>query len=366
MTYQQNGMDPQDQRNFIVAMVLMIAFVFLYQTFVLGPDAKRANEARAKAQAEREAAGLAPAEIAPIAPPVAATVEEALVQSERLDFNADRIDGSIRLTGAVIDDLSLKDHTKRLGSPEELRLLRPASAQYGFYGSWYWLDSQNRPVAGQSDQWSIAPDTTLTTNDNATLVLRKNNLDFNRTISVDDNYMFTFADTITNTGADSVTLVPYGSIRRHGDWKGFLEATDPGSSKKSGIVHQGLVGVVEGRLKLRNYKNLSKGKGIKGNGETTPGTFPSTKGGWLGLTDMYWMAALVPQQDRAFDARFDLRGPNRDLFEVTTKAAPVTIAPGETVTVTNRLFAGAKEYKVVKDYKAAGIPRFDDAIDWGR
>ncbi len=366
----QNGMDPQDQRNFIIAMVLMVAFVFLYQAIVVEPGAKRANEAREQAMVE---AGLDPAiateeDLALVQPEVTPiSVEEALVQTDRIDFNADRIDGSLRLQGAILDDLNLKDHKKSLGSDEELRLLRPVSAEYGFYGSWYWLDGRNRPVAGQSDVWQVVDDAPLSSQSSKTLLLDKDGIRIERVISIDDNYMFTFTDTLTNTSGEAQVYTPYGSIRRHGQWKEFLEATDPGSSKKTGLVHQGLVGVLEGRLKLRNYKNLAKGRGIKGKGEssTVEGTYPSDEGGWLGLTDMYWMAALVPDQERSFDARFDLRGSTNDVYEVSAKAAPLTLAPGETTTVSNRIFAGAKEYKVVKDYKAAGIPRFDDAIDWG-
>ncbi len=360
----QNGMEPQDQRNFIIAMVLMIAFVFLYQSFVMEPSNRRAKEAYDRTQA---AETPMPGQIETLTPPaIAATVEEALTRSERLDFDADRVDGSIRLRGAIIDDLNLKGHMKKLNGDEELRLLRPASAEHGFYASWYWLEA-NTAIAGQNDQWLLSSKAELTTNAPTRMVLEKDGLRFNRTISVDADYMFTYTDTITNIGGATRTLTPYGSIRRHGQWKAFLEATDPGSSKKTGLVHQGLVGVINGRLKLRNYKNLSKGKGIKGKGEsdTRAGTFSSETGGWLGFTDMYWMAALVPEQDRSFDARFDQRGQNGDVFEVTTKAAPVTIEPGRSVTVANQIFAGAKEYDVVKAYKAAGIPRFDDAIDWG-
>ncbi|GAB5457141.1 MAG: membrane protein insertase YidC [Henriciella sp.] len=367
MMNQKNGMDPQDQRNFIIAMVLMIAFVFIYQSMILDPAAKRAEEARVAAEAANPApAGeLGDTALLPSEPQVAATVEEALVRSERVIFDADRVDGSIRLTGAVIDDLSLKDHYKTIERNEELRLLRPASAEHGFYASWYWTES-GKIVAGNADVWTLKNSGELSTNTPITLELVDSGLTFNRTISVDENYLFTFTDSITNNSTEARALAPLGRIRRHGEWKQFLEATDPGSSKKTGLVHQGLVGVLDDRLKLRNYKNLAKGKTIKGKGESDarPGTFPSPAGGWIGFTDMYWMAALVPEQDRAFDARFDQRMDN-SVFEVTARAAPMTLAPGETKTVANQIFAGAKEYKVVKDYTAAGLPRFDDAIDWG-
>lgn len=357
----QNGMDPQDQRNFIIAMVLMVAFVFLYQTVVINPEQEARRAAEAAAELEQQAA--APdAPLVDAAPIVAATVEEALGQSQRLAFDADRVDGSIRLAGATIDDLSLKDHYKTIERTEELRLLRPQSAEHGFYGSWYWLEG-GRAFAGPNDVWTLVGNGALSTQNSVSLVLEKEGLRFQRELSVDENYMFTFADTVTNLGEAPRTLTPYGSIRRHGAWKGFLEATDPGSSRKMGLAHQGLIGVVDDRLKLRKYSNLAKGKGLKGAAED--GTLASPNGGWLGFTDMYWMAALVPQQDRTFTARFQQIGPDQDIMELSARTSSLTLQPGQSLTSNNQIFAGAKEYEVVKSYESTGIPRFDDSIDWG-
>ena len=354
---QQNGMDPQDQRNFFIAMSLMIVFVFGYQFFLLEPQAKRANEAREAAQAETGLETPVAAESAEPLEEVIKTVDEALIETSRVAFDAARVDGSINLSGAVIDDLNLKDHYRTVERTEELRLLRPANAPAGYTVGWNWFDGRDA-IAGYRDNWSASEENFG--GDNATtLTLEKDGLRFERTISVDDNYMFTFEDSVTNLGAETRSLIPIGTVRRYGPWKEFVDATDPGSSRKTGFAHQGLMGSFDSALTWRNYNNLFKGRGIK---KAEDGIRVAETGGWLGLTDMYWMAALVPQQGEGFRAR--VRNLENHL-EVLVQGASVELAPGATQTVTNQIFAGAKEYDVVNTFQDAGIPRFGDAIDWG-
>ena len=369
---QQNGMDPQDQRNFMIAMVLMIVFVFGYNFFVMEPANKRA------AEAARIAAENAPATITPDATngaatetPAAAlpvTVSEALNATERITFDVERVDGSIRVKNSSIDDLNLKDHYKTIDKDEELRILRPRTVNEGtlsgYSANWSWsvlseASQQYRPVIREQDSWSSNTDS-IGPGGSATLTFSRGGLNIERVINIDENYMFSFTDTITNNTAQTFTVTPIGSIRRYGEWKDFLEETDPGSSRKMGLAHQGLIGVFDNTLTMRNYKNLFNNKGIKDaedNGYRT-----ADEGGWIGFTDMYWMAALVPQQERSFRANV-----NRDnnVLELIVDAQDITLAAGESTTVTNQIFAGAKEYNVVNAYKDAGVPRFDDSIDWG-
>lgn len=354
---QQNGMDPQDQRNFIIAMALMIVFVFGYQAFVLEPEAKRANEAREAAQAEAGVEAPVTAETeAPLAD-VVKPVEEALTETARVTFDASRVDGSINLTGSIIDDLNLKDHYRTVARTEELRLLRPTNSANGYTVGWNWFEGSEM-VAGRDDVWTAA-ETSFGSDDTTMLTLEKDGLRIQRTIAIDENYMFSFTDTVTNLGSEERTLIPVGSVRRYGAWREFLDATDPGSSRKTGFAHQGLMGSFDSALTWRNYANLFKGRGIK---KAEDGIRVAETGGWLGLTDMYWMAALIPEQGEGFRAR--VRNSENQL-EVLVQAASMNLAPGESKTMSNRVFAGAKEYSVVNTYQEDGIPRFGDAIDWG-
>lgn len=374
---QQNGMDPQDQRNFIIAMALMIVFVFGYQAFVLDPAAKRAAAERDAAAAE---AGITdtvdsttPSSdvVVEAAPAVPESIEAALDGTERITFDMNRVDGSILLKTSEIDDLNLKDHYKTVAREEELRLLRPRTTlegkTSGYSATWNWsvlndADPQNPTyfqVLRPEDSWAASTDA-IDSGETVTLNFERGGIALERVISIDENYMFTFQDTITNNSARNFTLSPNGYVRRYGAWKDFLEETDPGSSRKMGLAHQGLIGIFDNSLTMRNYKNLFKNKGIKDADQT--GFRAAEEGGWIGLTDMYWMAALIPEQGRTWRARVQQR---ENLLELVVDAQDVQVPAGQSVTITNQVFAGAKEYNVVRGYKADGIPRFDDSIDWG-
>jgi len=359
-------MEKEDQRNFMIAMFLMIAFVWAYQTFIIDPEVQ-ARKAAEAAQREQVATTTTPSVVAPETTPTiqrAETVEAALGQAQRVAFDSQQVRGSIRVKGARIDDLLLKDEFETVERKDPIRLFRPAEGPNGYYAAYGWRGADGI-VAGINTDWEIIGDGNLSANNPLRLRHVGGGLSIERQISVDDHYMFTFEDTVTNTSSAAQDLNAFGVIRRYGEDKDFLKATDPEGNLNSALVHQGLIGVLDGSLKLRKYKPLSKGKIMKGANDR--GEIESTEGGWLGLTDKYWMGALIPQQDMTFNG-YSVRemkesGPELRLH---TRSVTLTLAPGETRTVTNRVFAGAKRLDQLKEYKKTlGIPRFDDAIDWG-
>ncbi|MEM1037192.1 MAG: membrane protein insertase YidC [Pseudomonadota bacterium] len=376
---QQQGMDPQDQRNFIIAMVLMVVFIFGYQALVLGPAAKRDREARAAAQAEQQAEEAAVSQqaseavgIDDLALPEVETVEEALALVERVPFNVERVDGSFNLGGPLLDDLNLKDHYRTIEKEEELRLLRPKTRSddevSGYSVDWTWsiLDPRSNtyiPFKNANANWTTSAEN-LEAGESITLNYQRDGIRLERVVSIDDNYMFTLQDTLTNTRSQAFTFSPTGYIRRYGEWRDFLETTEPRSSRRMGITMQGLIGSFDNELTWRSYNNIFKGKYIKKADDNGFRRNEKGESGWLGLTDMYWMAALVPEQGRKFKAKLDRDADNSALV-LTVQSEDITIAPGERRTVTNQIFAGAKEYDVVNAYQAAGIARFGDSIDWG-
>ncbi|MEZ5945493.1 MAG: membrane protein insertase YidC [Hyphomonas sp.] len=353
-------MEKEDQRNFLLAMVLMIALVLAYQQFVAGPAAKKYEAQQAAIEAEKQAdtAETGVAAIDQIKP-----VEQALADDVRVAFDGDSVDGSIRLKGARIDDLSLKKHFLTVENKQEVRLLRPENAEFGYFATYYWADGTSL-VAGRNSPWQLVSGKELTPASPVTLRLETDGVTIERVIALDEHYMFSFTDTVTNTGDAPRALRAIGSIERYGNFKDFLEATDPGSSTAT-TAHMGLMGDTDGTLRLRKFKPLMQLKKIKG--ETADGTFPSDKGGWWGLSDKYWLGALVPQQDTFFAGLVDKRkiAAGGDL-ELRTESAPLDLAPGASATMTNRIFAGAKRYEVLQGYQNnLGIPSFVDAIDWG-
>ena len=349
-------MPQEDQRNFIIAMVLMIGVIWGYQEFVIAPDqeARRAAQEAARSQVEDKSQGIN------LGPTLAVSVEEALKEDQRISFDGRGIDGSIRVKGARIDDLKLKRHFLTTERVNELRLFRPENSKNGYYASFNWVSQNNRSIVGDDTEWEVRSVKELTPSSPVILETIQDNLRIQRTISLDDNYLFTIDDRITNRASSDKRLRPVGSVRRHGKWEEFLEATDPGSSRNNALVHQGLIGVLNGELKLRKYKGLSEGKGIK---DSTI----SPIGGWLGLTDKYWMGALIPSAGIEFDGKFTrIPRQNGQVLEVNTFGTEFVIEPGQTIEVTNRIFAGAKRLSVLQEYQdSLSLTRFDDAVDWG-
>ena len=354
-------MEKEDQRNFLLAMVAMIAFVFLYQMFVMEP-AQRRYEAEQAVIAANEQAPTADTGVTPL-PTGPKPVEEALADGTRIQFDAASVDGSIRLAGSRIDDLNLKQHYQTVEQLDEIRLLRPEAAEGGYFASYYWAEG-NTLVAGRNSDWQQVSEGALTPASPIMLQLEADGIRIDREISVDEQFMFTFRDTLTNTSDAARSVRAIGSVERHGGWERFLELTDPGSAASVGPVHVGLMGVVGDELRLQKYKPLFEAKKISG--ESREGNFFSESGGWWGLTDMYWMGALVPAQTQPFTASVNRTSLSRGgPLEIRTESAAIEIPPGTSITAENRLFAGAKEFAALRGYEQSGIPRMVDAIDWG-
>ncbi len=357
-------MQKEEQRNFLLAMAAMILFVFAYQYFVMEPAQKRFEAQQAAIAASEQASG--PGVHAEVAPPVPErTIEEVLSdKTGRVALDGDAVAGSLRLAGSRLDDLTLKQHFLTVERNEPIRLLRPEDAAFGFFATYYWAEG-NALVAGRNSPWTQVGGSALTSSSPIRLQLQADGLTIDREISVDSNYLFSFKDTITNSGVAPRQLRPVGSVERHGDYNGFLKATDPASAVSNGLAHMGLMGVVDNNLRLRKYKPLYEMKKI--NGEAADGTFASDTGGWWGITDMYWMGSLVPEQTRPFKAVVNKPALARGgPLELRTEGDPVDLAPGASVTVENQIFAGAKSFDVLRGYEQTlGLPRMVDAIDWG-
>jgi YidC/Oxa1 family membrane protein insertase len=179
-------------------------------------------------------------------------------------------------------------------------------------------------------------------------------LTFKRIIAVDDKYMFTVTDTVTNTGTAPINLAPFGMVKRQGV---------PDEVFKSAFnVHQGAVGYLEDKLQMVPYADWKK------KDATDAALHASDKGGWLGITDKYWMAALIPDQSKHVKTSFDeITDSGVDVYETGFRGDQVLVAPGQSTTATTRLFAGAKLRETLNGYeKNLGVPKFSFAIDWGR
>ncbi len=355
----------QDTKNLYLAIALSILVIIGWNYFYAAPQLQKERQIQAQMQQPSTAPqpgspGTLPAP-SPNAPPQGVTSESpasimtreaALAASPRIALDSHSLFGSIDLKGARIDDVSLKAYreTPDPHSPN-IVLLSPSEAPAPYYAELGFVNKPGQSLALPTPQtvWSAAGDK-LTSETPVTLTYDNGQgLVFHRRIAVDDHYMFTVTDSVENKSASAVTLYPYALVSRHGK---------PKTSGYS-ILHEGMVGVI-GDLGVQEptYDFIEKEPNAT---KSLNGT-----GGWLGFTDKYWAAVVVPDQNVSFDATFSARGTVQKIYQTDFLADPLTIAPGATAETTNRVFAGAKEVQTLDAYQNdLGIKKFELLIDWG-
>jgi len=346
-------MQSDNSRNTILFVVCAVAIFILYEMFVLRPSqARREAEIRA-AQSQAAAQAGRPGPAAPGAAPAVRTVPrpQALAQSPRVPVRNPWLRGSIALTGGRIDDLYLTRYRETLaeGSPN-VELFRPEGARAAFFADFGWTGANVPGLPGPDTAWTLAEGRVLTPG--SPVVLRYDNgagLVFTRRVAVDERYMFTVTDTVANRTGAPVTLAPYGSVQQQGVPPDFVN---------NQIVHEGAIGVLDGELVEIKWPRWRK--------REEP-LVETSQGGWLGVTEKYWLAALIPDQSARIEARFrNTQVGGTTVFDSAFTGEARTIAPGTAVGATTRLFAGAKRVSVLDDYaEALNIPRFRSAVDWG-
>jgi YidC/Oxa1 family membrane protein insertase len=336
-----------EQRNLIIAIVLSVVVVFGWQYLVGVPkmEAERAKQAQT-------ASAPKPVVPAPVAPRIVPRAQIVAPSATRTAILTPTLDGSINLVGARFDDLRLRNYrlTTDPQSPE-IELLNPVGSEHPYYAEFGWTGAAGAtaPMPAADTPWRLAEGTALSPGRDVTLVWDNGHgLVFTRHISVDDRYMFTVVDRVDNRSTGAVVLYPYALVSRHN----LLKA------QHYWVVHEGFVGVGGGSLKDPSYDDL----GEKDESEK----FDST-GGWVGITDKYWMAAVIPPQTEQFSGTFKAyESGGTKAYQADYLMGPRSIAPGASAEVTHRLFAGAKVVSIVDDYaERYNIARFDRAIDWG-
>jgi YidC/Oxa1 family membrane protein insertase len=294
----------------------------------------------------------------PVAPAVE-TREAALARSPRVTINTPAIAGSINLRGGRIDDVSLKNYRETVDPRSaNIVLLSPAGTQNPYYAEFGWVGAQAGSLPGPNTVWT-ADKTSLTPGSPVILTWQnEQGLVFRRTISVDDKFMFTVKDAVENRGSAPVTVQPFGLVSRHGMpvTLGYY------------VLHEGMIGVLgdEG-LKEVKYADLDKADPVSGS-NTAGQLWNSVTGGFVGITDKYWAAAVIPDQAQPYQGSFtSQQGQTTDrTYQATVAGTAQTLQPGATTEVTQRLFAGAKEVGTIDAYhEALGIKNFDRLIDWG-
>jgi YidC/Oxa1 family membrane protein insertase len=365
-----------DNRNTILAVILSGLVLLGWQYFYNVPQMEKQRASQVAQQSQtttpaQNAGGSAtpqattpgPSANAPAivqagsAAPVSR--ETALAAGPRVKIDTPRLSGSISLKGARIDDLSLVQFHETVDpTSAPIVLYSPSGTENPYYAEFGWVaaSGSSAKMPDQNTVWQQETGGSLTPNHPVTLKYENGDgLTFRRTVAIDDRYLFTIKDDVTNVGSAPVTLYPFALISRHG------------TPQVSGyyILHEGLIGYLGDQgLQEYTYKKIDEAKRVD---------FKVTDG-WLGITDKYWASALLPDTRAQLQARYssNLVG-NVRTYQTDYLQDPQTIAIGGTGSTNARLFAGAKEAEVV-GYWFGGrdgyngkleLNHFDLLIDWG-
>jgi len=344
-------MDNENSRNTIIFMVCAFAILIFYNTFVLSPQTKQHQlAAKAAAAAAQQQHAQAVAASGAGSGTFGSSAPVAVVPRVRIDTPS--LTGTIDLQGARLDDLRLKHYRVSPDPHSELvRLLRPAGTEHAWFMQSGWLPAAQDGLPDTDlITWTAPAGAVLTPTTPLVLTFDDHGgLKMTRTITVDDNALFTISDVITNSTGHPLTWRSYGMVEQQGL---------PDAMANNNLVHEGAIGILSGaNLKTARYKDWQK-KGFA--------DIPST-GGWVGTTEKYWLTALIPDQALSITAKFPVQTDNGvDTYKSGFIGPVESIAPGGALTRTTHLFAGAKTVPALRAYSAKlGAPKLDWSIDWG-
>ncbi|MGH7021714.1 MAG: membrane protein insertase YidC, partial [Brevundimonas sp.] len=327
----------------------------VYYFMVMRPQAEMRRQAQVVAAEQKLATNDAGASTASRPDAFVTDRAQALGTAARVPIQTPKLKGSLSLQGARIDDLYLTDYKETLdkNSPP-VELFRPQGMEHAYFAQFGWSGPNVAGgVPGPNTPWQLTKGATLTPTTPVELTWDNGaGLRFTRVIAIDAQYVFTVTDTVANLSGQAITIAPYGRVERQGV---------PADLGKQMILHEGAIGTFGANGKFSTeqvkYKDWAKKPRIE----------KQTTGGWLGITDKYWMAALIPDQKEAIEGRFAVRDPDGlNVHEAAMLGATRTIQPGRQIEETQRLFAGAKRNEILAGYeKSLDLPRFVYAIDWG-
>ncbi|WP_421692855.1 membrane protein insertase YidC [Aestuariivirga sp.] len=348
-----------ENKNFILAIILSMLIIFGWQYFYAAPLQKKLATSTETSQSQQPAATgqTAPATgaVVPGISPEAAAVNraDALAKSPRLKIETDFVSGSINLKGAMIDDLHLLRYRETIdpNSPT-ITFLSPSGTPGALFA-----EQGVVPATGTTAKlpdpntvWTAPAGAVLNEGNPVTLTWDNGEgLKFIRKIEVSDEYLFTVTQTVENTSQAPVALIPYARIQRQ----------DTPTVSGYWVFFEGMLGWIDGSLHELHYKDVA--------GQTEPDRRDTT-GGWIGFTDKYWAATIIPEQASNVTASFiHTKLDGRDLYQTDYLAKDaIVVQPGATASTTDRLFAGAKVVRTINAIESLyQIKGFSYVIDWG-
>ena len=336
-----------DNKNVFIAVALSMSVLLFWSAFVDPPKPiENKNKIVKNQQLKNEEldSGIVP-KINELKTELKVSREESIKKNVRVLVENNKIKGSISLEGAIIDDLSFKNYRENLESNKSVVFLNPKETENGYFIESGWASVGNKiKVPNNKSVWSVKGNNVLT--NKSPIILEwdnGSNLIFRKKITLDNNYLFKIDQEVENKSSEKIELYPYAQITRNDKPKDLQDFF---------ILHEGFIGVLDDELKEDGYKDIKEKKVTR-----------EADKGWIGITDKYWMTALVPESGENFKSTF--------LYQDAYKAnflfnKPKIVEPSSKTNTKIKVFVAAKEVQTIDAYAAnEKIEKLDLIIDWG-
>ena len=271
--------------------------------------------------------------------------DDAIKSVKRIKFENENVKGSISLKGFLIDDILFKKYNTEVDSNEKVKYLNPAETNNGYFVETGWAASNatSTSLPTKNSLWKIVGNNKLSVGNPVIAEWNnKSGLIFRKKIELDENFLFKVTQEVQNNSNKRVEFYPYAQITRNQD----PDVVD------FYILHEGFIGVFDEDLKEESYDDIKEKKKEYSAGE-----------GWLGITDKYWLTALVPEKNQPFKGEFTYKNGFKANY---IQNKPVVIQPSGSGISESKVFIAAKEVKVIDGYaETENINKFDLTIDWG-
>jgi len=332
-----------ETKNIIAAISLSAAVIILYSLF-FAPSQDELNKIRAEKEKDKIVKNSEAPSLDNEKNISTISRNDAIQENQRINFENKNITGSISLTGSAIDDLTFKNYSKILNGKEKVTLLNPRKVKNGYYIETGWVtNNKNIDLPNSKTNWKVDGNKKLSPNNPVKIFwINEQEIKFEKKISLDEQFLFKVEQSITNNTNKKYDFYTYGQIIRN---------TAPEVTNFY-ILHEGMLGVFDDQLVEEDYDDIEEKKY----------TFNATSG-WLGITDKYWIASLIPEKNKNFRADFDYKNKFRTSFIETE---PLEVGEKEKITNKINIIVAAKEVSVIDGYaEKLKISKYDLAIDWG-
>ncbi len=331
-----------ENKNVFIAVILSTLVIMFWQ-FMYGDEYVELEQQQSQSQQSDKSKPTAPS-LTEKKINIKVTRTDVIGETSRIKIENKNLIGSIALTGGLIDDITLKNYNlEQNKNDKKIVLLNPKKIDQSYYLETGWATSGNEIVPDNQTQWTVKGNKILSPNNPVELEWNNGKgLTFLKKFIIDDEYLITVKEEIKNSSNQTINLFHYAQITRKKkpDVQNFY------------ILHEGLIGVVDENLKEEDYDDvMEKKKTYKGSR------------GWVGITDKYWLTAVVPEKGKSFNAEFSYDKSFKANYIITD---PTTVNINQTGSNISNIFIGAKEVSVVDGYaEKKGFHKFDLAIDWG-